>query len=301
MDLISFIKAVLIEDAPFGDITTELLGINGLCRARVVSNSKGILSGITPVRDLFTSLAPEMRVRVFKTSRETVKRGDLIMTIVGPAPPILLGERTALNLLQHLSGIATLTNQYVRAVKGTRAKICDTRKTTPLLRRLEKEAVRHGGGVNHRFSLSESVLIKENHLTLLRDPQKEIRKLRDKVGPATRIEVEVDGKVAESKAQELIKMLVEAKVDALLLDNMSPAAIAKAVAIVRNTSGKQEGGSRPILEASGGITLENIREIAKTGVDYISVGALTHSAPALDFTLLVEKRGQVGRTGRGAK
>jgi nicotinate-nucleotide pyrophosphorylase (carboxylating) len=197
---------------------------------------------------------------------------DLLADISGPARSLLAGERVALNLLQRLSGVATLTARYVEAVSGTNATIVDTRKTTPGLRVLEKAAVRHGGGQNHRFGLSDGVLIKDNHLAAIGGPDRvtqAVRAARRHAPHTTRIEVEVT-------TLDQVEEAVAAGADIIMLDNMTVATMAQAVQLV---------AGRALLEASGGVRLETVRAIAETGVDLISVGALTHSAPALDISL----------------
>ena len=213
---------------------------------------------------------PKVAIRIDAEDGTHLRAGDGIMFITGHARPMLATERVALNFLQRLSGIATLTARYVDAVAGTRARILDTRKTTPGWRRLEKYAVRAGGGTNHRFDLASGVLIKDNHLAALDgDVALAVRRARETSPPDTRVEVECE-------RRDQVEAAIRAEADVIMLDNMPPALMRECVSLV---------AGRAIVEASGGVTLSTAREIAETGVDWISVGALTHSAPAVDLTL----------------
>ncbi|HEY8485413.1 MAG TPA: carboxylating nicotinate-nucleotide diphosphorylase [Longimicrobiales bacterium] len=268
------VERALAEDLAWGDTTTALLVPAELvAEGRVIARAAGIVAGL-PVAELaFRLVEPDIQVRLLARDGDTVQPGQELAAITGPARGILTAERVALNFLQRLSGIATLTARFVAAVQGTGARIVDTRKTTPGLRLLEKYAVRCGGGANHRFDLSGAVMVKDNHRAALRAAgislPDAVRRARAALSPMVPIEIEVD------RLEELDEALAAAP-DAILLDNMTPAELAEAVRRIQG---------RAHVEASGGINLENVRQIAETGVDVISVGALTHSAPALDVSL----------------
>lgn len=277
MLLESVVREALSEDLGSGDVTTSSI-IPSAQKARGVALAKGagVLAGVEVSAKVFRTTDPSCRIEIHKGDGSRLAEGDSIMEVVGLAAPMLMAERVALNFLQRMSGIATETARYVDAARGLKAKIIDTRKTTPGLRALEKYAVLVGGGFNHRFGLYDGVLVKDNHIALTRGlglPLVEsVRALKAKVPHTMRVEVE---------ASDLAKVreALEAGADAILLDNMSADEIKAAVKLV---------GGRAILEASGGITLENVRGIAETGVDLISVGAITHSAPSLDISLEIE-------------
>jgi nicotinate-nucleotide pyrophosphorylase (carboxylating) len=263
----------LAEDIGGGDVTTALtVPAERQARGRLLTKAAGVISGIEVAGEVFRRVDPAIAFTPLVADGDTVAAMTPIATVEGPARSLLTAERVALNLLQRLSGVATVTARYVEAVRETNARIVDTRKTTPGLRALEKAAVRHGGGHNHRFGLTDGVLIKDNHLAAVGGADRVARAvcLAQQGAPHTlRIEIEV------TTLDELAQAL-EAGADVVLLDNMDVAAMRKAVA---QTAG------RALLEASGGVTLESVAEIAATGVDLISVGALTHSAPALDISL----------------
>lgn len=265
------------EDLGWGDITTAALIPQCQAKGSVLVKKAGVLAGIHILEQVFRSVDENIQVEVLMGDGAKVGPGDVVAIVRGSAASILSAERVALNFLQRLSGIATLTSRYVEAVKGLPVRIADTRKTTPGLRILEKYAVRVGGGVNHRQSLSDGVIIKDNHLTILRSSghsMKEIvTKARDNVPHTVKIEVEVET-VEEAVAA------VEAGADVLMLDNMSLEEMQRAVQAVTG---------RALLEASGGVTLENVRQIAETGVDIISSGALTHSVKALDISVELKR------------
>jgi nicotinate-nucleotide pyrophosphorylase (carboxylating) len=266
------IARALAEDLGSGDLTTRAVvpeGARG--RARIEQKEPGVLAGIGVARAVFEHVDPAMRWTAFGADGEWRERGAAA-ELEGNAASILAAERVALNFLGRLSGIATLTARYVRAVEGTGAKILDTRKTTPGLRALEKEAVRAGGGVSHRSGLYDAILVKENHAVLAGGVAEAGRRALANAPEGIVVEV-------ECATLDEVTGAVEAGVPRLLLDNMAPDELRRAVEIA---------GGRAELEASGGITLETIRAVAETGVDFISVGALTHSAPALDFSLLLE-------------
>lgn len=270
------IRLALDEDIGSGDITTRVIVPEDLrAVGKFLAKDGGVISGIEAAGLVFREVDPRIEYRPLVNDGARVQRGAILAEVSGPARSILTAERTALNILQHLSGVATLTARYVAAIEGTPARIIDTRKTGPGMRLLEKAAVRHGGGYNHRFGLSGGVLIKDNHLAAIGGSDRIARAVaaaREQAPHTLRVEVEV------TSLDELEQALVSGA-DVVLLDNMPVAELREAV---RKTAG------RAILEASGGVTLETVRSIAETGVDLISVGALTHSAPALDISLEVE-------------
>lgn len=266
------VRAALLEDLAHGvDLTTDaIFDTNARASARVVSREDGIIAGLDAALLAFELLDPsgiDIDIRIDDGSR--VARGGVVAELRGPARTLLTGERTMLNVLCRLSGIATATRKLVDLVAGTRAHIVDTRKTTPGLRALEKYAVRCGGGSNHRFGLDDAILIKDNHIALAGSLKEAVARARAHAGHMVKIEVEVES------TDQLREALLE-PVDAVLLDNMPPHVLAEAVRIA---------GGRVITEASGGIRPETIRAVADTGVDLISVGWITHSAPALDLGL----------------
>ncbi len=268
------VREALLEDVGQGDVTTKSTIPDDLrCSARVFARQAGVLSGIEAFREVFEVLKARVEKWHARNDAEHFSEGDLLGSFEADAAAVLTGERVALNFLQRLCGVATLTQQYVEAVKGLDARICDTRKTTPLMRTLEKKAVMHGGGVNHRFALFDGVLIKENHVAAAGGVGEAVRRAIEGTHHLMKIGVEV------TTIDELSEAL-EAGADSVLLDNMSLDAISEAV--------KLTVSRKVILEASGNVTLENVRAIAETGVHYISVGALTHSAPSVDLSLLLE-------------
>jgi nicotinate-nucleotide pyrophosphorylase (carboxylating) len=265
------VAAALEEDDTRHDITTAATVLSDRrARCRLVARQQGVIAGLPLAREAFEQQDKAVTVRIEHDDGSRVTRGAPVMFLSGHARGLLSAERVALNFVQHLSGIASLTARYVEAVVGTRAHILDTRKTTPGLRRLEKYAVRAGGGLNHRMDLSTGVLIKDNHLAAVDgDIRIAVQRARA-VGPAgIKVEVECDN-------LDQVMSAIDAGADVIMLDNMSLAELKEAVMLV-------DGGA--VTEASGGVTLETVRGIAETGVDWISVGALTHSAPALDLAL----------------
>jgi nicotinate-nucleotide pyrophosphorylase (carboxylating) len=267
------IRRALTEDIGPGDITTEAIVPEGaLCSARLVAREAGVLSGMDIFRHVFGLLHGGIDRWEGLKDGESFAEGQEIASFHGRARPILTGERVALNFLQHLSGVATATAAYVEEVKGLNTLICETRKTTPLLRESEKRAVIHGGGRNHRQALYHAILIKENHIEAAGDITQAIARAKFVRSHMTAIEVEV------TTLEELDEALV-AKPEAILLDNMDLPMMAEAV--------KRADGSEIILEASGTMTLDRVRAVAETGVDVISVGALTHSVKAIDFSLRI--------------
>jgi nicotinate-nucleotide pyrophosphorylase (carboxylating) len=271
------IDRALAEDLGKGDVTTEAL-IPGDQRGAgfIVAKKEGILAGIGAAKQVFRRVDPELKVEILLEDGARVKPGSRVAKVSGSIAGILKAERVALNFLQRLSGIATETNHYVEAVKGLPVRVMDTRKTTPGLRSLEKYAVKVGGGENHRMNLGNGILIKDNHLAVLRSQGLNIKeiiaKARQNAPQRLQIEVEV-GTVSEALEA------VEAGADIVMLDNMNLEDMRKAVISIRG---------RALIEASGGITLDNVRAVAETGVDFISIGALTHSAKALDISLELE-------------
>jgi nicotinate-nucleotide pyrophosphorylase (carboxylating) len=274
------IRRALDEDAPWGDLTSEVfLPPDARATAALVAREPGVLSGVAVFARVFELVDVGARVELLVGDGERFDTGTVLARVDGTAHAVLRAERIALNLTQRMSGIATLTARFVEAVADTRARIVDTRKTTPGLRVLERQAVRDGGGRNHRFSLSDAVLAKDNHLAVLAAAGvpigDAIRAAREKIGHTTHLEVEVD-------RLDQIEPVVAAGVDTIMLDNFTPDELRQGVAIVAR---------RALVEASGGVSLEMVAAIAGTGVDVISVGALTHSPRALDLGLDVEVRG----------
>nr|WP_314314831.1 carboxylating nicotinate-nucleotide diphosphorylase [Kocuria rhizophila] len=284
------IRAGLAEDAPWGDLTSELaLPEDAHATAAVVSRENGVFAGAEVIRVGFTVLDSAAEVELHVADGDQLDPGTAVATVRGPARAVLTAERTVLNLVQRMSGIATTTARYVSAVEETvaeversnklpagtitRTRVCDTRKTTPGLRALEKHAVTCGGGHNHRFGLSDAVMLKDNHLAVLTAGgaplSRALRDLRRKMPHTTCMEVEVD-------RLDQIEDVLAGGADVVLLDNFAPADLVSGVAMI---------DGRAAVEASGGITLETIGRVAATGVDVISVGALTHSAQALDLGL----------------
>jgi nicotinate-nucleotide pyrophosphorylase (carboxylating) len=260
--------AALAEDLGDGDVTTEAtVDADATGGADLVVKEPGVVCGLAVAEAVFRAVDPELRFERLVEEGASVAAGTAVARVAGPERAILTGERTALNFLARLSGIATLTRRYVDAVEGTGAAILDTRKTTPGLRALEKHAVVTGGGRNHRFGLDDGVLVKDNHLRAAGSVASAVDRLR----AATPLPIEVECDTLEQVSEALA-----AGAEALLLDNMIPDQLRAAVALARG---------RARLEASGGVTLENVRDVAETGVDEISVGALTHSARSLDVSL----------------
>jgi len=253
-----------------GDITTNaIIPPDAQGDASIIVRKPGVIAGLDLAAASFKSLDPDVRFTRIVEDGSKVEVGATIARIAGKTRALLTGERTALNFFGRLSGIATLTAGYVAAVEGTHAKIVETRKTTPGLRALEKYAVRCGGGTNHRFGLYDAVLVKDNHIAAAGGLAEALNAVRTAVGHLVKIEVEVD-------TLDQLEKVLRFPIDAVLLDNMDAGTLKRAIALVKG---------RVITEASGGVTLESVREIAKTGVDLISVGALTHSARSLDSSL----------------
>ena len=269
------VRRALQEDAPWGDITSEsLIPADAQLTAKLVAREPGVLSGVDVFSAAMTLTDPATEVQPVLADGARFEQGAVLATVAGAARSVLTAERVALNFLQRMSGIATMTAQFVAALEGTQARIVDTRKTTPGLRLFERYAVRCGGGHNHRFSLSDAVLAKDNHLAVLtrggeRDLTGALREVRSRLPHTTHLEVEVD-------RPDQIAAVLDAGVDTIMLDNFTLDQMRAAV---------EQIGGRTLVEASGSVKLDAVRAIAETGVDIISVGALTHSARALDFGL----------------
>jgi nicotinate-nucleotide pyrophosphorylase (carboxylating) len=266
------IALALAEDIGAGDLTAEYFVEQRTGRARLFAKEPAVAAGVDVAAEVFRRVNADISVKVLRSNGALLQKGDTVLEVEGPLPSLLTAERVALNFLQHLSGIATLTRRFVEAVSGTKARILDTRKTVPGLRLLEKGAVVAGGGTNHRMGLYDMVMVKDNHLAAGTSPeqlQKAIRRFKSD-HPGTRVELEAD------RLEQVRTFLTMEGVDVILLDNMSLSELREAVAMV---------DGRIPLEASGGVSLETVAAIAATGVDYISSGALTHSARAVDFSM----------------
>jgi nicotinate-nucleotide pyrophosphorylase (carboxylating) len=265
------IEDFLSEDIGKGDITTDsIVPANHISKALILAKADGVVAGHRYAQEVFKLLDNDIQYTALKQDGELVTAGDLLATIAGKSRAILTGERVALNILQRLSGIATLTRSFVVAVRDTGAKILDTRKTSPGLREMEKYAVKMGGGYNHRVDLSEMALIKENHIAIAGSIGEAVKRVRSK----SRVPIEV-----EVKNMEELEETIEAGVDRIMLDNWDMESIRQAVSLVHK---------RILVEVSGNMTIEKAREVGKTGVEFISVGKITHSYTSLDMTLLHE-------------
>jgi nicotinate-nucleotide pyrophosphorylase (carboxylating) len=274
------ITRALEEDIGKGDVTTKAIKVTGIAgRAVLLGNSAGILFGGKVFERVFQQLDSSIRVQWDVKEGKPYKAGARLAVLEGDQAALLTGERTALNFLAHLCGIATLTSQFVAAIEGTDAKVLDTRKTTPGWRELEKQAVKAGGGTNHRMNLYDAVMIKNNHITACGDIDLTLEKVRYSRRRAPR-DIPI---ICEVRTIQQFRKAVAAGIRWILLDHFTTAQLRKVVAEIRGRERKRD--HRIILEASGGVTLKNIRARAKTGVDYISVGALTQSAPAADLSL----------------
>ena len=266
------VENFLKEDIGEGDITTNaIVPENHTSKAIIQAKANGVVAGHIFVREIFKSLDQDIQYQELKQDGKHITKGDTLATIAGKSRAILTGERVALNILQRLSGIATITRRFVEAVEGTGVKILDTRKTSPGLRSMEKYAVRMGGGYNHRLNLSEMALIKENHVALAGSIKEAVKRLKSQSNAP--IEVEV-------RNMEELKEAMDTGVDRIMLDNWEMESIKQAVLLVHK---------RIPLEVSGNMTIEKAKKVAKTGVDFISVGAITHSFKSLDMTLLQER------------
>ncbi|TDW30940.1 carboxylating nicotinate-nucleotide diphosphorylase [Cryobacterium psychrophilum] len=268
------VQAALTEDAPWGDLTSEVLIPRlAVATAQLQAREPGVFSGGDVFASAFRLTDPAIVVRLLVADGTAFDAGEVLAEVTGPARGVLQAERIGLNFVQRMSGIATLTARYVAETVGTGARIVDTRKTTPGLRALERHAVRDGGGHNHRFSLSDTVMAKDNHLAVItaggRDLTEALREVRERLSHTTHFEVEVD-------RLDQVEAVLAAGIDTIMLDNFSPDDLRAGVRLV---------AGRALVEASGGVNLETVRGIAESGVDIISVGALTHSAHSLDLGL----------------
>ena len=260
----------LEEDMPYGDVTTDnLIPEDDVTEAKFIAKAEGVIAGMPVAARVFELIDNRISVEIFKNDGDKVEKGDIIAILRCPTAGILKGERTALNLMQRLSGIATRTNVFTELVKDYDVSVADTRKTTPGLRYLEKYAVRCGGGRNHRYSLSDAVMLKDNHIAAGGGILSAVAKVRANIPHTVKIEVEVED-------MEMVRQAVESGADIIMLDNMNEAAMAEAVKYI---------DGRALVEASGDVTEERIRAIAETGVDIISIGRITHSVKALDISL----------------
>ena len=274
------VNRALDEDVGRGDVTSRSIVRSGLnARGDFIAKQDLVLAGLEVADLVFGWFDEYIQIESTVADGDEIKSGKIFARVIGDAQMLLSAERVALNFLQHLSGVATVTRQYVQAVAGTRAKIVDTRKTTPGLRMLEKYAVSVGGGSNHRMGLDDGVLIKDNHLAMAGGVVEAVRRAREAAGHLHKIEVEV-------ATLEQVKEALGARADILLLDNMTPETVAQAVQIAREREGEGDE-RRTLLEASGGINLSNVRQYAEAGVDLISIGALTHSAPSVDISFKI--------------
>lgn len=268
----NLIKTALLEDINYVDITTDyLIPEDQENEAKFLAKADGVLCGIEVALRVFTLIQPDFQYEVFIHDGEEVKKGDIIAKIKGKTRTILKGERTALNLLQHMSGISSMTNRIVKIVEDTNASIADTRKTLPGMRSLQKYAVTVGGGKNHRFNLSDAAMLKDNHVDAGGGITNAVTKLRTKLGHMAKVELEV-------RTLDELREALSVDVDVIMLDNMDNDTMREAVKIA---------DGKALLEASGGITEETIRSVAETGVDIISIGALTHSVKAFDISLKI--------------
>ncbi len=267
------IRRALLEDIHYCDVTSDyLIPEEQMGEGRLMAKADGIVCGVEVAAEVFRMLDASTEIKILRHDGDRISYGEDIMHLKGKTAVLLKGERTALNLIQHMSGIASATNRYVEIVKGTKATIADTRKTLPGLRPLQKYAVTVGGGKNHRYDLSDAAMLKDNHIDAAGGITAAITKLRERIGHMTKIEV-------ETRNLDELREALAAKADVIMLDNMSPELMKEAVAI---TDG------RALLEASGGITDETLRAAAESGVDIISVGALTHSVRAFDISMYIK-------------
>lgn len=269
------IKRALEEDINYIDLATDyLLDDNDMSSADFVAKADGVLCGIDIAVRTFTFIDSDVKYDIKIKDGGKVTKGDIIATVIGSTKSILKGERTALNILQHMSGIATETAKYAECCNGTKAHVTETRKTLPGLRSLEKYAVTVGGGKNHRFNLSDGAMLKDNHIDAYGSLSNAVKALREKIGHMVKIEVEV-------RNEDELREALECKADVIMLDNMNAEQMKKCVLIAEGTGA--------ILEASGNVTLDNMAEVAATGVDIVSVGAITHSVKAFDISLKISK------------
>jgi nicotinate-nucleotide pyrophosphorylase (carboxylating) len=270
----NLVASALLEDVGHEDITTNsVVDADLRCSARLFAKQEGVLSGIQPFRVAFEVMRAEIGQWSSLEDGAAFAKGDLIASFTGKTRAVLTAERTAMNFVQHLSGVATVTRRFVDELQGVDCRVCGTRKTTPLLRHLEKSAIVHGGGATHRHSLFDGVLIKENHVVAAGGIGEAVRRARNYVHHLMRVEVEV-------RDLDEFDQALASEADVIMLDNMDNETMAEAVRRAR--------GHKVLLEASGNASLERVRAMAATGVNFVSVGALTHSAPSIDLTLLIE-------------
>ncbi len=268
------IKKAFTEDINYIDVSSAyLFGDDDRTEAYFVSKADGVLCGIEVALRVFSLLDNTLEYKLYKHDGDEIKAGDLIAEFSGKTLKLLEGERTALNLLQHMSGVASMTNAAVKAIEGTGSTIADTRKTLPGLRAIQKYAVTCGGGHNHRYNLSDAAMLKDNHIDAGGGITKTVQALREKIGHTVKIEV-------ETRTLDEVKEAVEAGADIIMLDNMSLETMKEAVEII---------DGRALTEASGNVTLENIRTVAQAGVNIISMGAITHSVKAFDISMRIKK------------
>jgi len=277
LDIMKLDEIILMsfkEDMPFGDITTDnIISENSQSVGNLIAKESGVIAGMPVVKRTFDILDSNVKIDIFFDDGSRVEKGDIIATITGKTVALLKGERTALNLLQRLSGIATRTSSMCKVIEGYKTKVVDTRKTTPGLRYLEKYAVRAGGGQNHRYSLSDGVLIKDNHIMAAGGVRQAVSLIRGKIPHTIKIEVEVED-------MQMVKDALDARADIIMLDNMTLEMMSEAVTLI---------DGRSIVEASGDINENTILDVAKTGVDIISIGRITHSIKAMDISLRILK------------
>lgn len=267
----SLIKDALLEDINYIDLTTEaIVSSNSKSVAHLIAKEDGIISGVYVFKRVFDLLG-DIECEIFYADGSVVKKGDIVCNLTGNTKNILLGERTALNFIQRMSGIATLTNKFVKKLEGTNTKLLDTRKTTPTLRTLEKYSTNIGGALNHRFNLSDGILIKDNHIKAAGSIKNAVKLVRQKYGNIKKIEV-------EAETIDMVRECLDCNVDIIMLDNMDFDTMKEALLIIKN---------RALVEISGNVTLDNIQNIAKLGVDYISTGYITHSFKSLDLSLKI--------------
>lgn len=269
----NLIKTALLEDINYCDVTTDyLIPAEQMGKGKLVAKAEGILCGVEVAARVFELIDSDIKIEILIKDGESVKYGDELMRLEGRTASLLKGERTALNLIQHMSGISTAANQATKLVEGTNASIADTRKTLPGMRPLQKYAVMTGGAKNHRYNLSDAAMLKDNHIDAAGGITAAVTALRKKIGHMTKIEV-------ETRNLDELKEALAVGADIIMLDNMSPELMKEAVEI---TDG------RAVLEASGGITNETLRAVAESGVDIISIGALTHSVKAFDISMYIK-------------
>ena len=277
-DIDEIVSLALKEDCANNDVTSKSLNLEGKnASAVLIAKGDGILCGVDAFKHVLLRLSKKFKFKVFKKDAQPVKKGDIILTVKGPAAPLLAGERTALNFIQKLSGIATTTNQFVKIIKGSKAGIFDTRKTLPGFRNVSKYAVRCGGGKNHRMNLSDMVLIKDNHLALIDDLTLKVKEIRKKY---KKLKV-----LIECEHEQHVRNAIAAKADIIMLDNMKQKDLVKMVKLIRSSS---TSTYKPLIEISGGVNFKTIKNYAKLRIERISIGMITHSAPSLDISLEVD-------------